>query len=178
MAKQGQSAPLGQGPTSPPAPPQGAPGGSRWFDTCRTRGRATERLTTAVGARASCLQCRRSHCMPLAVQVAVRLLHLPQPEGELALRCVWHLALPPAAAVAAHSGASLARAPHGSGPGSALHNPLERAGMGVGPGHGRFVSYCGTYVCSLATGLCHWFAMSCILFCYCTHLTYRAALSI
>ena len=38
--------------------------------------------------------------MPLAVQVVVHLLHVLQPQGELALRCVRHLALPPAAAVA------------------------------------------------------------------------------
>ena len=67
-------------------------------------------------------------CVPVAVQVVVRLLHLPQPEGELALRCVRHLALPSAAAVAAHSRESLAQAPRGSGPGSA---PAWAWGLGV-----------------------------------------------
>ena len=48
-----------QGPSSAPAPPQGAPGGSGWLDTLPGRGRPTGRPATASGARASRLQSRR-----------------------------------------------------------------------------------------------------------------------
>eukprot|EP00964_Phaeocystis_antarctica_P132696 scaffold96820_cov28-Phaeocystis_antarctica.AAC.2 len=51
--------PLWQRPSSAPAPPQGAPGGSGRLETPRARGRATRRPATALGARATRLQSRR-----------------------------------------------------------------------------------------------------------------------
>ena len=44
-------------PSSAPAPPQGAgPGGFRWLETPKAKGRATRRAATALGARAGSLQ--------------------------------------------------------------------------------------------------------------------------
>ena len=50
-----------QRPSSAPAPPRGAPGGSVRPETPRARGRATGRPATASGARASRLEGRRLH---------------------------------------------------------------------------------------------------------------------
>eukprot|EP00964_Phaeocystis_antarctica_P030700 scaffold17361_cov30-Phaeocystis_antarctica.AAC.1 len=44
--------PLRQGPSSPLAPPQGAPGGNGWLDTLPGRAQATGCPATALGARA------------------------------------------------------------------------------------------------------------------------------
>ena len=59
----GSKAPPWQGPSSAPAPPQGAPGGSGQLGTPRGRGRPTGRPATASGARASRLQSRRFCCL-------------------------------------------------------------------------------------------------------------------
>ena len=50
-----------QCPSSPPVPPQGAPGGFGQLGTPRARGRAIGRPATASAARASHLQSRPSH---------------------------------------------------------------------------------------------------------------------
>ena len=52
-----------QCPSSAPAPPQGAPGGSGRLETPRARGRATGRPATALGARASRLQSHQFYCL-------------------------------------------------------------------------------------------------------------------
>ena len=59
----GSNCPPWQRPSSAPAPPQGAPGGSGQLGTPRGRGRPTGRPATASAARASRLQSRRFCCL-------------------------------------------------------------------------------------------------------------------
>ena len=62
---------LWQCPSSPPVPPQGAPGGSGRLGTPRAEAQATGRPATASGARASRMTLQRTRADSTALRVSV-----------------------------------------------------------------------------------------------------------